>query len=73
MNTALRVNCYVRIKANGYVGKLGSIYRDEDTKRRSFGVDWASEYKYDELERISPKEYHATSDSLKLSSTNRAS
>ena len=71
-NSTLRINCYVRIikhglKETGYVGRLGSIYRDEDTRRRSFGVDWASEYQYDELERITPAEYHATAEHLKLS------
>jgi hypothetical protein len=70
--TTLRINCYVRIKSSGYVGKLGSIYRHERTRRRTFGVDWASEYQWDELERISPQEYHATDDSLKLSKENFA-
>ena len=60
MQGTLRVNCYVRIKATGCVGKLGNIYRDEDTRRRTFGVDWASEFNSDELERISPAEYHAS-------------
>ena len=72
VNSVLRVNCYVRIiKVNcpetGYVGRLGSIYRDEDSGKRSFGVDWASEYKSFELERISPAEYHASPESLKIS------
>jgi hypothetical protein len=69
-SSILRVNCYVRIKASGYVGKLGSIYRDEDTGRRSFGVDWASEYKGDELERISPAQYHASPTHLKITREN---
>jgi hypothetical protein len=53
------------------VGKLGNIYRDEDTRRRTFGVDWASEFNSDELERISPAEYHASPTYLKLSRANR--
>lgn len=69
-NTSLRINCYVRIIKSGFVGRLGSIYRDEDTRRRSFGVDWASEYQYDELQRISPAEYHATAASLKCCKEN---
>ena len=71
MQGTLRVNCYVRIKATGCVGKLGNIYRDEDTRRRTFGVDWASEFNSDELERISPAEYHASPTHLKLSRANR--
>lgn len=70
-NSTLRINCYVRIKASGYVGRLGSIYRDEDTRRRTYGVDWASEFQASELERITPAEYHASPDCLKLTSTNR--
>ena len=69
-NSTLRINCYVRIikhglKETGYVGRLGSIYRDH--YHRSFGVDWASEYQYDELVRITPAEYHASPEHLKLS------
>jgi hypothetical protein len=70
VNQTLRVNCYVRIKASGYVGRLGSIYRDENTRRRSFGVDWASEYSWDELERITPAQYHATDAALKITREN---
>lgn len=71
-NSTLRINCYVRItktdcKETGYVGRLGGICRDENTRRRLFGVDWASEYQYGELVRITPAEYHASPEHLKLS------
>jgi hypothetical protein len=73
-NKALRINCYVRIKASGFVGRLGGIYHNDDrdtgTWRTTYGVDWASEYPSCELERISPGEYHASPESLKLSKTN---
>lgn len=66
----LRINCYVRINSTGKVGKLGNIYRDE-RGRRTFGVDWASEYTWTELTRISPAEYHASPSNLKLAHNNR--
>ena len=69
-NQTLRVNCYVRITATGKVGRLGNIYRDE-RGRRTFGVDWAGEYTWTELTRISPAQYHATDSSLKLAQNNR--
>lgn len=44
----LRINCYVRIKASGHVGRLGNIYRDH--YHRTFGIDWAGEYSWDQLD-----------------------
>jgi hypothetical protein len=70
MKKSLRVNCYVKIKRNGRVGKLGSIYRHEGTRCRTFGVDWDGEYQWDELERITPEQYHATATSLKITAYN---
>lgn len=69
-NKALRINCYVRINKSGFVGRLGSIYRDPETRRRSFGVDWAGEYTWTELTRISPLEFHSTDSALKITPQN---
>ena len=71
-NTNLRINCYVRIKRAGHVGQINAIYRQERGAkyRRTYGVAWAGEYGFDEIERITPAQYHASPECLKLSKGN---
>jgi hypothetical protein len=70
MSRDLRVNCYVRVKATGEVGRINGIHRPgrEDNDRRVlYGIAYGDEYTFGELERISPDQYHSTSHELRLS------
>lgn len=64
----LAANCYVRILATGKVGRITNKYRDEYTGKITWGVAWDIEYPGNEMERITPKEYHASLDGLKITS-----
>lgn len=62
---AITFGCYVRVKATGAVGRVGGIYRHEETRKRTFGIDWGGEFEWSEIERITPAEYRATPEHLK--------
>ncbi len=67
----LAIGCYARVLSTGRAGRCMNKYRNDDTRRITWGIDWASEYSSLELERISPAEYHALPESLKITKDNR--
>lgn len=70
MSRDLRVNCYVRVKATGEVGRINGVHRPDrwDVDRRVlYGITYGDEYTYEELERITPDQYLTTNIELRLS------